>query len=71
MRDVTSPFGERSSVGSVAMAFALADVADSVGYIVGPPLGSALCHVLGRTPGLAAFALGIALLLPALSRVPR
>ena len=61
---------EHSGVGSFAMAFSLADVSDSIGYILGPPLGSALCHVLGRTGGLAAFALGMCALLPAVSSLP-
>ena len=60
---------ERSGVGSFAMAFALADIADSIGYVVGPPLGSALMAALGRTGGLAIFAMGMAALLPALARV--
>jgi len=60
---------ERSGVGSFAMAFSLADVADSVGYVVGPPLGSALCAALGKTGGLALFALAIAMLLPAVLAV--
>ena len=60
---------ERTSVGSFAMAFSLADVADSVGYVLGPPLGSALCTLLGRTGGLAVFAAGIGLLLPAMASV--
>lgn len=61
---------ERSGIGSFAMAFALADVADSLGYVLGPPLGSALCHLLGRTPGLGLFAAAVATILPALSSVP-
>ena len=52
-------------VGTYAMAFALADAADSAGYIVGPPLGAALCAVLGRTPGLALCAVAVLLLVPA------
>ena len=47
----------------------LPDVADSVGYVVGPPLGSALCAALGKTGGLALFALAIAMLLPAVLAV--
>ena len=61
---------DKYNVGSYAMAFSLADVADSIGYVVGPPLGSALCAALGRTRGLAVFALGMALLLPAIARLP-
>jgi MFS family permease len=52
-------------VGTYAMAFALADAADSAGYIVGPPLGAALMGVLGRTPGLALCAVAVLLLVPA------
>ena len=52
-------------VGTYAMAFALADAADSAGYIVGPPLGAALMGVLGRTPGLALCAAAVLLLVPA------
>ena len=52
-------------VGTYAMAFALADAADSAGYIVGPPLGAALMSVLGRTPGLALCAVAVMLLVPA------
>ena len=44
-------------------------MADSVGYVVGPPVGSALCGQLGRTAGLAVFAAVVAALLPALARV--
>jgi hypothetical protein len=61
---------DTTGVGSFAMAFSLADVADSVGYVLGPPLGSALCHVLGRTGGLAVFAAAISALLPAVARLP-
>ena len=52
--------------GSYAMAFALADVADSAGYIVGPPLGAALGAALGsRTKGLALSGLGVLAAVPA------
>ena len=60
---------ERSGVGSFAMAFSLADVADSLGYVIGPPLGSALCAALGKTGGLSVLALMIAALLPAMVAV--
>ena len=60
---------ERAGVGSFAMAFSLADMADSVGYVVGPPLGSLLCHYFGRTGGLFLFGLGVSALVPALARV--
>ena len=51
--------------GSYAMAFALADVADSAGYIVGPPLGAALGAALGsRTKGLALSGLGVLAAVP-------
>ena len=56
-------------VGTYAMAFALADAADSAGYIVGPPLGAALMGVLGRTPGLALCAAAVWLLVPAHARL--
>ena len=43
-----------------------ADVADSAGYIVGPPLGAALGAALGsRTKGLALSGLGVLAAVPA------
>ena len=53
------------------MAFSLADVADSLGYVLGPPLSSALCSALGKTPGLAVFGLGVAAIVPAVARLPK
>ena len=57
---------DATGVGTYAMAFALADVADSAGYIVGPPLGAALGAALGsRTKGLALSGLGVLAAVPA------
>ena len=55
--------------GSHEMAFALADMADSVGYIFGPLVGVALCKLLGRTGGLLAFGLAYLALSPLLVRL--
>ena len=53
------------------MAFALADVADSAGYMIGPPLGHLLMRALGRTEGLAISALAVLLLVPAHAQLRR
>ncbi len=58
-------------VGTYAMAFALADVADSAGYMIGPPLGHLLMRALGRTEGLAISALAVLLLVPAHAQLRR
>jgi MFS family permease len=52
-------------VGSYEMAYALADMSDSIGYILGPLLGITLCRVLrSRVSGLLISALLCALLVP-------
>lgn len=61
---------DRHKVGSYAMAFALADCADSVGYIVGPIVGFALARWLrSRTAALLAVGAICAALSPAIARV--
>jgi MFS family permease len=55
---------DRRGLGSHEMAFALADMADSVGYIFGPLAGIALCNLVGRTGGLLAFGTGCGALMP-------
>ena len=53
-------------VGTYAMTFALADVADSAGYILGPMVGLALCRALrSRTAALFLFGVACAALAPA------
>ena len=45
---------DERGVGSYAMAYSLADVADSAGYVAGPLVGFALCRAVGsRKVGLA------------------
>lgn len=54
-------------LGSYAMAFALADATDSLGYIVGPLAGAALSRQFasgGRTPGLVVFGALALLMVP-------
>lgn len=61
---------DRHGAGSYAMAFALADMSDSLGYVLGPLGGVALCKALGsRTLGLSAFALGCWVLVPSTLRL--
>ena len=61
---------DRHKVGSYAMAFALADCADSVGYIVGPIVGFALARWLrSRTAALLAVGAICAALSPVIARV--
>ena len=54
---------DKHHVGSYAMSFSLADVADSAGYILGPLLGLSLCRLLrSRTAGLLVVGLACAML---------
>jgi DHA2 family multidrug resistance protein-like MFS transporter len=56
---------DRRAVGSYEMVFALADMADSIGYILGPICGVALCRALrSRALGLLVFGLGCVALMP-------
>lgn len=59
---------DEGRLGSYAMAFALADATDSLGYIVGPLAGAALSRAFaarGRAPGLVGFgALAILMVQP-------
>ena len=63
---------DESAVSSYSMAFALADCADSAGYIVGPLLGLALCRVLrSRAWGLLLVGIACTALVPRTLHVGR
>jgi MFS family permease len=63
---------EEHGVGSLPMAFALADSADSLGYIIGPLVGTALSGAFGgRTVGLLCFGLFCAALIGPTLRLRR
>lgn len=61
--------GGTGSSGDYSMAFALSDMADSIGMIVGPVLGLAMSQSYGPTMGVASIALGCLVLIPFVARV--
>jgi DHA1 family solute carrier family 18 vesicular amine transporter 1/2 len=55
---------DRHNLGEYSMAFALADMADSIGLIVGPILGLSISQILGPSAGVAFIGVFCLLLLP-------
>tara|TARA_B100000524_G_C23526623_1_gene326158 strand:+ start:31 stop:318 length:288 start_codon:yes stop_codon:yes gene_type:complete len=61
---------DRHGKGSYSMVFALADMADSLGYIIGPICGVALTSATGsRTAALFIMGLAVAALIPKVWRL--
>lgn len=61
--------GGRGSSGEYSMAFALSDMADSIGMILGPVLGLTVSQAFGPTAGVASIALGCLILIPLVARI--
>ena len=55
--------------GEYSMAFALSDMADSIGMILGPVLGLTVSQSYGPTAGVASIALGCLILIPLVARI--
>jgi MFS family permease len=52
-----------------SMAFALSDMADSIGMIIGPVLGLAISQRFGATCGVGSIAVGCLVLLPLVAKI--
>jgi MFS transporter, DHA1 family, solute carrier family 18 (vesicular amine transporter), member 1/2 len=62
---------DRHDLGEYSLAFALADMADSIGLIAGPIVGLTISQLLGSpSAGLCVVAMMSLLLIPAVMRIP-
>eukprot|EP00977_Amphora_coffeiformis_P000339 scaffold96_cov172-Amphora_coffeaeformis.AAC.3 len=61
---------DRHGLGSYGLAFALADMADSLGLILGPTLGLAISQVFGKNAGALVLGGLCLVLVPTLAAIP-
>jgi MFS family permease len=60
---------DRDGIGEYSTVYALSDIADSIGLIIGPVVGLYLSHVFSPSVGVASMGIFCLLLTPAVLRI--